>query len=322
MHTQKHNFQTIKYLFYILMAAILGWFLFMQIFGADEQKYNNPSESILYSGSFYWNKEDGSKQKIDVPGTYEIMPGQTMVITTTLPKDYDNTAFAIRSSLQDVKFYVGNKLRAQYSTKDTRMAGKNSASRYVFCPTSYKDAKKTLRIELTTYTPNYAGIVNEIYCGSQVEIWQAIYNQYGLPTLIAFFILIFGITSILFGIALKHVYHTNFDMEYFGWCMAMGSVWMLGESKIRQILVPNASSLASLCFVMIMLSPLPMLFYADNIQNGKHRRLYQNIGYIILLNFAISSILYLTKVKDYIETLPVAQLLLVFVFILIFIHLM
>lgn len=322
MHTQKHNFQTIKYLFYILMAAILGWFLFMQIFGADEQKYNNPSESILYSGSFYWNKEDGSKQKIDVPGTYEIMPGQTMVITTTLPKDYDKTAFAIRSSLQDVKFYVGNKLRAQYSTKDTRMAGKNSASRYVFCPTSYKDTKKTLRIELTTYTPNYAGIVNEIYCGNQVEIWQAIYNQYGLPTLIAFFILIFGITSILFGIALKHVYHTNFDMEYFGWCMAMGSVWMLGESKIRQILVPNASALAALCFVMIMLCPLPMLFYADNIQNGKHRRLYQNIGYIILLNFAISSILYLTKVKDYIETLPVAQLLLVFVFILIFIHLM
>lgn len=111
-------------------------------------------------------------------------------------------------------------------------------------------------------------------------------------------------------------------MEYFGWCMAMGSVWMLGESKIRQILVPNASALASLCFVIIMLCPLPILFYADNIQNGKHRRLYQNIGYIILLNFAISSILYLTKVKDYIETLPVAQLLLVFVFILIFIHLM
>ena len=117
-----------------------------------------PSESILYSGSFYWNKEDGSKQKIDVPGTYEIMPGQTMVITTTLPKDYDKTAFAIRSSLQDVKFYVGNKLRAQYSTKDTRMAGKNSASRYVFCPTSYKDKE-----------------------GNQC--WKAVLVIYGLPNL-------------------------------------------------------------------------------------------------------------------------------------------
>ena len=321
MHTQKSNFQTMKYFFYILMIAILGWFCFMQLFGANEQNYNNPSKSIIYSGSFYWNKEDGTKQKIDIPGTYEVKPGHTMVLTTTLPKDYDETTFAIRSSLQDIQFYVGNSLRAQYSTKDTRMAGKNSASRYIFCPTTYKDAGKTLRIELTTYTSNYSGIVNEVYCGNKAEIWQYIYNTYGISTFIAFFILFTGITSILFGIALKNVYHTTFDMEYFGWCMLMGSIWMLGESKIRQILVPNASALAALCFVIIMLSPLPILFYADNIQNGKHQKLYRNIGYVVILNFIVSSILYLTKVKDYIETLPVAQLLLVFVFILIFIHL-
>ena len=321
MHTQKSNFQTMKYFFYILMAAILGWFVFMQLFGANEQIYNNPSDSIVYSGTFYWNKEDGTKQKIEIPGTYEVSPGTTMVITTKLPKDYDETSFAIRSSLQDIKFYVGNSLRTQYSTKGTRMAGKNSASRYIFCPTSYKDAGKTLRIELTTYTSNYSGIINEVYCGNESDIWQSIYNQYGLSTYIAIFILFAGITSILFGIALKHVYHTTFDMEYFGWCMAMGSVWMLGESKIRQILVPNASSLAALCFVMIMLCPLPIMFYADSIQNGKHRKLYQNIGYVVLLNFVVSSILYLTKIKDYIETLPVAQCILVFIFILVFIHL-
>ena len=46
------------------MIAILGWFCFMQLFGANEQNYNNSSRSIIYSGSFYWNKEDGTKQKI------------------------------------------------------------------------------------------------------------------------------------------------------------------------------------------------------------------------------------------------------------------
>ena len=70
-----------------------------------------------------------------------------------------------------------------------------------------------------------------------------------------------------------------------------------------------------------MLSPLPLLFYADSIQNGKHRKLYKYIGCIALLSFAVSSILYLTKVKDYIETLPVAQCILICVFILVFIHL-
>ena len=160
-----------------------------------------------------------------------------------------------------------------------------------------------------------------MYCGNKAEIWQNIYNTYGISTFIAFCILFTDIKSILFGIALKHVYHTTFGMEYFGWCMILGSVWMLGESKIRQILVPNAFALAALCFVMIMLCPLPILFYADNIQNSKHQKLYKYIGCIALLSFAISSILYLTKVKDYIETLPVAQCILICVFILVFIHL-
>lgn len=321
MRTQKYNLQGIKVFFYILMIAILGWFCFMQLFGANEQEHDVQSHSIVYTQTFYWEKEDGSKQKINIPGKYEVKPGHTMVIHTTLPKDYNETSFAIRSSLQDVKFYVDNTLRKEYSTKDTRLAGKNSASRYIFCPTTYKDAGKTLRIELTTYTSNYSGVVNEIYCGSEIDIWQHIYSDYKMSTFIAFFILFAGITSVLFGSALKFTYHTNFSTEYLGWCIIMGAIWMLGESKIRQILVPNASSLASLCFVMIMLSPLPILFYADSIQNGKHRKLYKYIGYIALLNFVVSSILYLTKVKDYIETLPVAQCILICVFIMVFIHL-
>lgn len=174
MRTQKYNLQRIKVFFYILMIAILGWFVFMQLFGANEQNHDVQSHSVVYTQSFYWEKEDGSKQKINLPGKYEVKPGHTMIISTTLPEDYNETSIAIRSSLQDIKFYVDNTLRTKYSTKDTRLAGKNSASRYVFCPTTYKDAGKTLRIELTTYTSNYSGVVNEIYYGSEADIWQYI----------------------------------------------------------------------------------------------------------------------------------------------------
>ena len=78
MHTQKSNFQTMKYFFYILMTAILGWFVCMQLFGANEQDYNTQPESTIYSGTFYWEKADGSKQRIDIPGTYDVKPGQTI----------------------------------------------------------------------------------------------------------------------------------------------------------------------------------------------------------------------------------------------------
>lgn len=93
MRTQKYNLQGIKVFFYILMIAILGWFLCMQFFGANEQENDVQSQSPVYTGTFYWEKEDGSKQKINLPGSYEIKPGHTMILSTTLPEDYDATSF-------------------------------------------------------------------------------------------------------------------------------------------------------------------------------------------------------------------------------------
>lgn len=49
-----------RYFFYILMFAILGWFIFMQIFGADERSSDTSAASVIYSGTVYlaetgWN---------------------------------------------------------------------------------------------------------------------------------------------------------------------------------------------------------------------------------------------------------------------------
>ena len=36
------------------MIAILGWFLCMQFFGANEQGNDVQSQSPVYTGTFYW----------------------------------------------------------------------------------------------------------------------------------------------------------------------------------------------------------------------------------------------------------------------------
>lgn len=72
---------------------------------------------------------------------------------------------------------------------------------------------------------------------------------------------------------------------------------------------------------MIILCPIPLLLYADSIQNGRHRRMYLIAGGIVLANFAISSVLYSTGMKDYIEMLPLGQIILAAVFVMVFVHL-
>ena len=240
-----------------------------------------------------------------------------MVITSTLPSDFDASSIAIRSSLQDVNIYINGTLREQYSTSKTRLIGKNSASRFIFCSTSHEDAGKELRIELTTYTSNYSGVVNQIFCGDKADIWQLIFNHYGLATYIAFFTLFAGLTTILFSLTLGFVYHTSFDMEYLGWCMIMAAGWMVGESKLRQVLVPNATVLATLCFVMIMLGPLPIIYYIDSMQSGRHQKLFWIAEAAAIVNFAVCTILHLSGAKDYIETLPIAHVILAVTLVLI-----
>ncbi len=298
-------------LLYILMAAILLGFLMTQFLVPSERGVTDEETYVTYPGTFYWEKENGSREEITVPGRYDIAARETMTISTILPEDFDKSSLAIRSSLQNVAFYVDGELREVYDTTDTRLFGKNSASRYVFCPTSAADAGKEVRILLRTNTAQYAGVVNTVYWGDRVDIWQYLFLCHSSETIMGAFILFAGVITVLFSIALGVVYKTKFDMEYLGWCMIMGAIWLLGESNLRQLFLPYASAIAALCFVMILFCPVPILFYVDTILCGRYHRLYQIIGYIATGNLFVCSFLHMFGILDYIQTLPLGHLVLV-----------
>ena len=71
MQTETADFNKKKrYFFYILMFFIFGWFFFMQLFGTDERHLDQPSGSIFYTGSFTWEKPDGSRYGRACRGCY------------------------------------------------------------------------------------------------------------------------------------------------------------------------------------------------------------------------------------------------------------
>ena len=289
-----------KRIFYILMFIVFFWFIAAQLLGNSEQSSGMSQADYVYQGQILWEKPDGGSEPITIPGKYDVAENETMVLTLQLPETYREQNLMIRSSLQDIRFYVDGKLRIEYDTSDTRIIGKNSASQYVFCPTSAADAGKEVRIELTTHTGKYAGVVNEIYCGDKSELWEYIFEKYGITMIIAFFLLFAGAVTVIFSIALGIVYHLKFDMEYLGWCILLAAAWMLGESKLRQLLVPNASALSQLCFLMIMLGPLPIIYYIDSIQNKRHWKLLRWMECVAILDFVVCCMLHLTGMADFI----------------------
>lgn len=308
-----------RFLFYGLMILCAFIVVILQFFGPGKYSERISKSQILYQGDFVWQKSDGSSEAIQVPGKYKVPARETMTIVTQLPDDYTESTLVIRSSLQSIVFYVGGELRAGYDTSHTRLVGKNSASSYVFCPTSAADAGKEVRIELRTNTDKYSGVVNEVYCGDKAQIWEYLFHTYGLETIIGFFLLFAGIITIAFSIALGIAYQTKFDMEYLGWCVIMAAVWMLGESKLRQLLLPNASALATMCFVMILLCPVPISYYIDTLQHGRHRKTFNIVENIAFFALLVCSVLHISGIADYIETLPVAHGLLALTVVIVFV---
>ena len=201
-----------RIIFYIAMIAILVVFIAAEIVYPSERAETSQEKNLIYHGTFVWEKEDGTQEKIAVPGKYEVPAGETMTIVTMFPNNYKDTSIAIRSSLQSVRFYVDGKLRTEYDTANTRPFGKDSASRYVFCPTYTRDAGRELKIELTSNTANYSGVVNPVYSGDKADIWAFVFRSNGMESLIALFILFTGIITILFSFALRITYRTKFDI--------------------------------------------------------------------------------------------------------------
>ena len=309
----------IRNIFYLLIAIMMIGFFCMEIFLPTERESSAELEQLLYKGELFWEKEDGSIEAITAPGDYEVAAGETMVISTVLPSDYNHTSLEIRSSQQDVAIYIDGTLRYQYDTKNTRPFGANSTSRYVFCKTSKEDAGKKVTIELTSYAKKYSGVVNAIYCGEQTEIWQSLTQKYGASLLSALFILFAGAMTVVISIALGRIYHSKINLEFLGWGVVLGALWLTGQIRIRQMLVPNLSALASQCFFVIMLCPVPVLLYVDGVQRGRYQKIFHLLETVAILDTIILCILQFAEILDFLDSLWISIAVVIAAFATIFV---
>ena len=94
---------------------------------------------------------------------------------------------------------------------------------------------------------------------------------------------------------------------------------MIGESKLRQLWMPNVSILAALCFIIVMICPLGILLYVDTVQKSRYHRIYRWIELAACINFVVSVTLQLTGKADFIETLPASHVVLSVTFVAIFV---
>ncbi len=294
-----------KYIKGFLIFAILivfTYFVVGQLFLPQDAPDNNYDYKEFVS-EWYQVKSDGTKIPVEIPGVCEAERNEVVTIETVIPKDIeDNTFLCFRSAKQDVWFYVDGELRSEYSTKETRLFGNTSATVYVFLEINATDAGKKLVVQTQTDS-SYSGIFYTIYCGERMGVWNYFFELYGSELVIAFLTLVLGVVSIIGCIALRICFHRRMELEHLGWGIVLAAVWLITNSVFRQLIFPNISVVGDMTFLMIMLLPLPFLLYMNGVQKDRYQKVYCVFGGIAICSFVIFSLLHITKVKDFVDTI-------------------
>ncbi|MCQ2505796.1 MAG: response regulator [Lachnospiraceae bacterium] len=281
-----------------------------QAFFVNENAGEITDSSLLYKGVFYHITDDGKREEIAVPGIYPAQRGVPFVIETTLPEDYQENMIAIRSSQENIRIYIGNELRVDYDTKNTRPVGSQTTSRYVICNTGEEDAGKTLRIEFCTKAIGYAGKVNPVFACDKYDFWNYMFESYGIKLIVAFVVVLVGLFSVCVGIMLRVGFKHRFNLEYLGWLVVLAGAWQVASSEIRQFFVENVSILSYWEFIVIMMAPIPFALYMNSIQKERYEKYYKVFAYCGLINTVAQIILQIFDVVNFIDMLVASHIIL------------
>lgn len=150
--------------------------------------------------------------------------------------------------------------------------------------------------------PQYLGKINEMYLGDEAGIMLYLAQSYGMLVFTGILVVLAGIVFLM----LHFIFHRNLfrnrQMLYLGGFFLLFGVWILCESKIRQFYAGNLQLLNSMAFFMVMLMPIPLLWYCNEIEEKRYEKLFFWGNIVYAVNFFVNLFLVRSGLQEFVET--------------------
>ncbi|MEE3466885.1 MAG: ATP-binding protein [Eubacterium sp.] len=268
----------------IILIVVFGYILFGEILLPANTPMNGNICDVLPGDNWYEVKEDGTRVPFTVPGTTD----GDITLETEIPRDFNPDYSVLCFRGMDMDIYVGGELREQIKTEDYAILGDQSAEAYVMASVYPKDAGKTLRVH---YEYN-AGMVYEVFIGTRLGIVTYMFDHYGFEFFVGLTILILGLICLIASFSYKLVHKKYLEMEHLSLGVILGACWVLSNSVFRQLYTSNMSVMSDIPFLMVMVMPLPFLYFVNSLQENRYCKLIQIAGTIDVLNFIVCGALF------------------------------
>lgn len=292
-----------RVMFGVATILVFLYFIVGEIVAPSEQG-KTQIDSRVFEAQWEQLLESGERIPVEVPGKLDAEYGEVVTLVTELPKQIRaEETICFRLIWQDAEIYVDGVLREHYTTKDTRPFGTNSAFRYVFLDLEEEDAGKELELRISSNS-KYAGTTRESYIGEKTSIWKQVINQFGVKAIIALFLFFLSVFCIIVSVILKWIYKIDMALDYLAWTVFLCATWMLSEIEFRQLFIRNMSILSSITYWSLMLIPIPLLTYINEIQKHRYAKIYIPPMIYSMCVLVFGTILQVLDKVQFVEQIP------------------
>ena len=300
----KYTAKVLHSIFGLVLVAVITFFVAGELIMPKEDPTGRGS-CALYDGEWERVLPDGTREDVKLPGQCKAGRGETVRIETSLSKSDEDIWYCMRASQQDMRVFLSDELIKEYTTKDSRLFGNNSASAFVFFEVPAEKSGQTLAIELVS-SSEYTGLLNKVYMGEKNDIVDTLIRQCFGVIACSLYMLVISSIVVVVGIILRLVYKKSMDITFLGLGTWLISVSMIAESNVRQFFMSNGSIATHVGFLITILIPYPFMVYVSRLQRRRYEQIYKLLAGGVILNFVVSVILQLMGIVDLLDSTAVS----------------
>ncbi len=289
----------IPYLVLVVVLVVVTLFFFLD---RSSNLIQFPPANEL-NENWQWNN-----QAVDIPQTFDIEANETLTISHTLGESFeDSQMIMIRTSLQEIRFYLDNQLIYEATYGENLAKPYASMWHFISIP-SHSDGLE-IRLELTSPYASMSGQVNSILFGSETMLYAHLFRTYNVRLVSSLVIFLIGFGVMITSFFLSKTQDRGF--AYTGLFAVLLSLWMFAETRMMQFFTGSTLLIGSLAYIALPLMPIPLLVYLKNYILLQYKKPLEVLRYIYIGHFLFVVLSYGLNLFDFFETVILSQLWLV-----------
>ncbi|MCR5474752.1 MAG: HD-GYP domain-containing protein [Lachnospiraceae bacterium] len=243
---------------------------------------------------------NGLTVRVRLPISVNVKEGKDLTIINTLPEDiHDGMSLMMRASMEDIRIYINDELRVDYSSASLKNRMYYLPSAWVVTELGEKDAGAKIRIDLTVKSK---GIVNVVSISNGNNVWYKVIKDGMAVNLIAVLVFLLAVLILILTFLLGKRHKVG-ALRSLGFLMLNVTMWLFSESVLRQLIFARPSlSFYFSYFTNEVIGIFACIFF-DDVQHREYHKRYLIVETLTFIQVIINMILNATGVIEFHNTL-------------------